>query len=82
MRTWLILFLFPVLCSCATWAGRTKGDLVQRYGIPESQMETPEGTLYQYEECEGGMFIGESICRKHLFLVKDDVVIRDTVLER
>ena len=60
-------------------------DLIAKFGLPNERMETPDGTVFQYVECDGGAIIpgygmlyntGPS-CDKRLFLVKDRVVVRD-----
>lgn len=88
MKFALVLMSVLLCGGCAHWEGRPKMDLIHKFGLPNQTMETPEGTIYQFVECNnnsvnlpvyGGGGARMNIagkCTKHLFLLKDDTVVK------
>lgn len=86
MKKLAIFVLLPFLSGCATWVGRTEYELVGKFGIPTKQMELPEGTAFEYMECDstgmvapvGNMLVTSGgSCNRKMFIVKDHKVIKE-----
>lgn len=90
----LLLALVFLLTGCSTLVGHSKNDLIRQLGIPAQSMETDQGTLYQYVNCDydfvtvpldgplGHMEVNTGAsCKKRLFVIKDDKVVSDRVIK-
>lgn len=91
MKTFsIILTLASLLTGCATFEGRSKLDVIAKLGLPSQSMQMMDGEIYQYETCNFGSMsmplagpMGTTWihsgprCRKRLFIIKDDKVIKD-----
>jgi len=86
-REALLIFisLFTGCASAPVWEGHSKAELIEHFGIPDKQMETKEGELFQYSRCKSfmvplgdGFYTGNSKCGGKVFLIKNDIVVKET----
>lgn len=85
MKKLLIAIPLFALSACATqnWNGQSKMALINHYGLPDQTMKTDAGEIFQYQKCtvvgdtSNDFVVARNHCRKRLFLVKDEVVVKD-----
>lgn len=89
MRYLFLISIFLV-SGCSHWEGRSKMDLIGKFGLPTQTMNSPEGEVYQYDKCNyssvampldgpfGRMYVNTgATCKKHLFLMQNDKIVKD-----
>lgn len=71
MKYTLIALSFLLLSGCATLKGKSKDDLLNKFGLPSQTMVRGNQEFYQYFECVA------SICTHHVFVIEDEKIVRE-----